>query len=338
MKYILLIALATVSVLMLLAMALPPPSPDELDLSVTQTYVSGTTYWGRNNYIEYIAGDLPIIISAPHGGYLKPKEIRNRRWGKKEIDYRSQENAREVADYIKQITGHQPHLIINHLHRIKLDANRAIEEAAQGDPWAEQAWFEFHTFIEAAKATVTTQCGQGGYFDLHTQGDAKEWVELGFGLTSSNLDHSDEALNSSTQKNRSTVKSLAYTEGVYFPEIIRGQTSLGGLLQAHGYKSTPSPTCPVPNEADYYNGGYNVFRHGSRNGGRIDGIQVETYYKFLHDDVRDDYSRALAQSIIDIYERYYQCPDPSPPLFLPLIFTTLTSQSSGVARAKLTIN
>jgi hypothetical protein len=322
MKRILLLTLVAGSAWMVPIRHLPLLA-DQRNLPINQTYTPGVTYWGRNNYIEYIAGDLPIIISAPHGGALKPKEIRDRRRGFKGIDYRSQENAREVAAYIKQVTGKQPHLIINHLHRSKLDANRPIEDAAQGDPWAEQAWSEFQGFIEAAKASVTTQCGKGAYFDLHTHADEARWVQLGFGLMAIHLDRSDEMLDSSKQKNRSTVKSLAYTEGVYFPEIIRGQTSLGGLLQAQGYPSTPSPTYPVPDLAHYYNGGYNVFRHGSISRGQIDGIQVETHYSFQQDEVRDAYSQTLAQSIIEIYEMYYQCPNPSLPhdvnIYLPII-------------------
>ncbi|MCL4295113.1 MAG: hypothetical protein KJ077_05275 [Anaerolineae bacterium] len=308
MKRILLMTLMAGWIGMTAVRPLPSPWADQRNLPVNQTYIAGVTYWGRNNYIEYVAGDLPIIISAPHGGYLKPKELPDRRWGLKGIDSRSQENAREVAAYIKQITGKQPHLIINHLHRDKLDANRSIEEAAQNDPWAEQAWSEFHAFIEAAKMSVTTQCGKGTFLDLHTHADTTQWVYLGFGLRVPHLDRSDELLNSPEQKDRSTVKSLAYTEGVYFPEIIRGQTSLGGLLQAQGFPSTPSPTYPIPIYGNYRNGGYNVFRHGSNSRGQIDGIQVETHYKLLNDEARAAYSHALALAIVNIYERHYPCP------------------------------
>ena len=42
------------------------------------SYTPGTTYWGRSNYTEYIAGNLPLIISAPHGGDTNPAELPNR--------------------------------------------------------------------------------------------------------------------------------------------------------------------------------------------------------------------------------------------------------------------
>ncbi len=283
------------------------PSGDESSSGgdARATYIPGETYWGRKHYIEYIAGNLPIIISAPHGGYLKPSEIPDRTWGSMGHDYRSQEYTREVANYITEITGRYPHVIINHLHRSKLDANRDLNEAAQGNQWAEQAWYEFHAFIDDAEAASVMQCDQGHYFDFHSNGHADQWVELGFALTSSNLNRSDEALNSSYYKNKSSLRNIANTPGIYFPEIVRGATSLGGLLQAWGYKSVPSPAHPHPGGSDYFSGGYNSRRHGSKNGGTIDGTQVETYYGFLHDNIRDVYAYALAESIVDFLETHY---------------------------------
>ena len=35
---------------------------------VISNYEVGKSYFGRKNYVEYIPGDLPIVISAPHGG------------------------------------------------------------------------------------------------------------------------------------------------------------------------------------------------------------------------------------------------------------------------------
>src|SRR5580698_9311100 len=43
-----------------------------------QSYIPGQTYYGRSNYTEYIAGDMQMIFSAPHGGELTPAEIPDR--------------------------------------------------------------------------------------------------------------------------------------------------------------------------------------------------------------------------------------------------------------------
>src|SRR4051794_39154842 len=41
-------------------------------------YVPGQSYTGRNGYIEYIAGNAPLVYTAPHGGNLLPADIPDR--------------------------------------------------------------------------------------------------------------------------------------------------------------------------------------------------------------------------------------------------------------------
>ena len=51
------------------------------DLSYDSPYIYGNTYFGRNNYITYYPGNLPLIISVSHGGDLTPQEIPDRSYG-----------------------------------------------------------------------------------------------------------------------------------------------------------------------------------------------------------------------------------------------------------------
>jgi hypothetical protein len=44
-----------------------------------------------------------------------------------------------------------PHLIICHLNRSRLDANRDLQPAALGQKLAEDAWHDWHNFIEISK-------------------------------------------------------------------------------------------------------------------------------------------------------------------------------------------
>ena len=209
-------------------------------------YSTCRTYWGSNDYIEYIAGDLPIVISAPHGGYLEPPEIPGRTCGDQvETDDRTQELTREVSAYIRQKTGQCPHVVINKLHRNRLDANRDIGEAACGSPISEQSWREYHAFIDTAGATITTQYGNGLYLDLHSNIDyADRWVELGFLLDSADLARSDATLSLSQYKDKSSVKSLAYTPGIYFPEIIRGGNKFGRIVATTRLQVRSQPSLP----------------------------------------------------------------------------------------------
>lgn len=69
--------------------------------------------------------------------------------------------------------GKCPWMVINHLHRSRLDANRAVEEAAGGDADAEAAWAAFHQFITTAQGKINTLHGNDGngikgiMLDLH---------------------------------------------------------------------------------------------------------------------------------------------------------------------------
>lgn len=269
-------------------------------------YTPGLSYWGRKDYIQYLAGDLPVVLSAPHGGYLKPTEIPDRTTGVLGGDSNSLEYTMEAAHYLYKMTGLRPHVIINRLHRIKLDANREIVEACQGSVWAEQAWNEYHQFIEAARTWVTGRCGRGHYFDLHTNAHAEHWIELGFLLGTTDLALNDTLLNDLIYVKKSSVRAMASLAGAKLAEIVRGPYSLGGLLMSHGYTSVPSPVHLHPAGGGYFNGGYNTARHGSRDGGTIDGTQVEVYSGFMDtEDKRDDLSYQLARSIREFMERHY---------------------------------
>ncbi|MDE2753602.1 MAG: Ig-like domain-containing protein, partial [Gemmatimonadota bacterium] len=84
----------------------------------------GRSYFGRNDYVEYIPGELPVILSSAHGGALQPGEIPNRTFGVVINDRNSLELTLAMSRALVNLTGHAPHVILSHLHRSKLDANR----------------------------------------------------------------------------------------------------------------------------------------------------------------------------------------------------------------------
>ena len=238
-------------------------------------YVPGQTYFGRNQYIEYSAGDLPIIISVPHGGHEVPAEIPDRTWGDLSYDTNTQELARELIAALISRTGKHPHVIVNRLHRKKLDANREVVEAAQGNVSAIQAWEEFHVFIEAAKRAVTGSAGRGLYIDLHGHGHTIQRLELGYLLSPAQLALPDDSLNTPGLVNYSSVRNLVRAGGTSLSGLLRGPRSLGTFLENRGYPAVPGSMQVTPGSAAYFTGGYNTSRHGSRSGGTVDAIQIE---------------------------------------------------------------
>lgn len=268
-------------------------------------FIPGKSYFGRSNYIEYIAGDIPLIISAPHGGMLNPKEIPDRKHGEPVMDSNVDLLARDIDKAVFSLLGHHPHVIICNLKRAKLDCNREVNEAAEGNPLAEKSWHEFQNFIRLAETNVVRNFGKGFYIDLHGQSHPIKRVELGYCLSSRQLTKQDEKLNSPRIIRRTTIANLGRTSNFPFSQILRGTNSLGTLLARRGFPAVPSSDMPNPGvENQFFDGGYNARQHGSYFGGTIDGVQMETNFNGIRDteENRARFAKALVEAL-DIYFR-----------------------------------
>jgi len=279
-------------------------------------------------YIEYIPGNLPIIISAPHGGVKlsgatvggtfypdNDNTLPDRNCGSNERDDNTDILAREIQSSIFDITGCYAHVIISNLHRSKLDPNREIGEASCGDADSEDHWHAFHDFVDDASTCVEAEWGKGVFIDLHGQSHSIPRIELGYNITSSQLNNAD--LNNQSVVDSSTIKNLVMTnlQGLSHEALVRGDHSLGELFQeaagtfyaglnypgcthngTNGYRAVPSNTDTGNQSCDdtrpygnaYFDGDYyNNRRHGSGPGasdgdggyiggsGAVDGIMTE---------------------------------------------------------------
>lgn len=263
----------------------------------TTTPQPGQTQFGQNQYVEYLAGNLPVIVSAPHGGRERPADIPDREQGTFAFDTNTQELARAVVAELHARTGGWPHLIICRLHRRKVDCNREIVEAAAGNPQAEQAWNEFQSFIETARRAVEKSHGRGIYIDLHGHGHTEQRLELGYLHSADQLAADDATLSSGMLASESSLKAIAALGRTSYAELVRGPYSFGALLEAGGFLCSPSPTNPHP-KPPYFRGGYNTGRHG-RDAAPLAGLQIETYSRGVRDkpESREQFARALAGTL-----------------------------------------
>lgn len=248
--------------------------------------------FGTKKHVEYIPGDLPLILCSPHGGALKPSGMPDRTYGVTGADAYTQELTRLTAAEIEKLGGHRPHLVLSHLHRSKLDPNREIKEAAQGSPAAITAWEEYHAFIEQARQAAIKQHGIAFIIDMHGQSHKGERVELGYLHPASELSQSAEVLNSAEFIAKGSLALLVKRSGLLYTELLHGPKSMGGLLAAQGYRCTPSPQMPVPDEP-YFKGGYTIARHCT---GETTGFQLEANRSRIRDTPanRQKFARALA--------------------------------------------
>jgi hypothetical protein len=267
-------------------------------------YRAGERYFGRRSYVEYQAGDLPLVLSVPHGGYLEPDEIQDRTWGTVVQDRNTQELVRTLADSLASVTGGVVHLVISHLHRLKLDPNREIVEAAQGSPFAEHAWDEYHDFIEHARGTIAADHNRGLYIDLHGHGHPNQRLELGYLLTTSDLTRPDVELNAQEFVAKASIRTLAQDTDSSFASLVRGGSSLGGLLQARGFPAVPSPQYPDPGGEPFFSGGHNTARHGSRDGGPVSGVQLEMNWTGVRDETTSH--EAFAAALVTALRSYFE--------------------------------
>jgi hypothetical protein len=276
----------------------------------SQTFLPGKSYFGRNNYIEYMAGNLPLIISVPHGGALTPSEIPDRTCGDETVtDSYTINLAREISSAVFNLTGCYPHIVINNLKRTKLDANRDNTEAACGNEFADKAWTEFHTYLDSASAIVTRKSGKGLYIDLHGHGHAIQRLELGYLLTATQLAYSDDALNTATYTNISSIRKLIGSNilNLNYAALLRGGFSLGTMFSTKGFPSVPSIDDRFPlTGQSYFSGGYNTERHGSKTTGTIDGIQIECNQDVRFNELaRQDFAAKSAVVFLDYLIKHY---------------------------------
>ena len=290
---------------MLLAACATPSSPRDVD---TARYTPGTSYFGRNSYIEYIAGALPIILTAPHGGALRPAEIPDRTYGTTVTDLNTDELARAIDSALVRLTGRHAHVVIVRLHRTKLDANRDLVEGAQGDAEGEIAWHEFHRFVSDAKRTVGQRYDGGLYLDLHGHGHAIQRLELGYLLDRQQLRQPDDSLDhDQTYESASSIRTLSARSPLSFAALLRGPTSLGALFEQEGFPAVPSDATPHPGEDVYFDGGYNTYTHACRGGEPICGVQIEANRVGVRDTEgsRATFAAAVARVVARYLEMHY---------------------------------
>ena len=316
-------------------------------------YAPGQSYFGRNNYIEYVAGNSPVIYSAPHGGALTPSEIPDRTASNcggaatTTTDLNTTDLVRAMQARHFARFGTYPHIIINHLARRKLDANRTAQEAACGDAEALIALGEWHDFIDVAKAAVLQASGRGWYMDMHGHGHSIQRLELGYLLSGAQLDLSNASLDANAAyEDTASMRTVSESAPPSFSDLLRGASSLGSLYANNGFRSVPSAAEPGPDGESYFSGGDNTRRHtcgaeatayGGTTAGNICGVQIEANYTGVRDNAtnRDRFGDATAVVLQQYLATHWGLNLGGPPL--PGIFITVRGYKvKGAARVDLT--
>ena len=273
---------------------------------------------GTDRYVEYFPGDLPLVLTSPHGGSLTPDTIPDRTDGVTLKDAFTQELALALVQAFQTGSGHRPHLIASHLHRRKLDPNREIKEAAAGNTAAERAWREYHDFIRTATTAAVALHGFAFLIDVHGHAHPIPRVELGYNLNNAQLNQDDRAFDASNLVALSGLRDLHARLGGSGAALIRGPRSLGTLLAERGIRAVPSQQEPQPGTGPFFAGGHTIRLHASDpQTTKVDGVQFEHHREGLRDTAknRERYTTIVVEVLrIFLRERYnFELPKTAPP-------------------------
>jgi N-formylglutamate amidohydrolase len=233
------------------------------------------------------AGELPVILTAPHGGRADVPGCDLRTpVGTRFVtgsDFNTDVLVQEIAAEVKRLTGRQPYLVMAKFHRRFIDANRRPDEG-YGSPGCQADYDFYHSAIRGFVDEVRGKYPRAMLFDVHGQSAYPDSIVRG------------------TQHGR-TVKTLLAHAGA---PGLTGPDSVFGRFAAMGYAIVPAnDTSPADRvEAPDYAGGYTVVSYGSHKSDGIDAMQLEFGRNLRERHALQKTARDTAAAIAAFYERH----------------------------------
>lgn len=234
-------------------------------------------------------GQLPIILSAPHGGLAKVPGVPERK-GEGLVkkpggfvtarDGGTEELAHDLSRAVEAKLGKKPYLVAARFARKYIDPNRP-PEAGYEVPAAKPVYDAYHDALARFCRDVQKAHGRGLLLDLHGQGTAADTIFRG-------------------TKDGKTVTLLVQRFG---PPAHNGPKSFFGLLAGRGCKVHPTDG---GREQAGFTGGYIVQTYGSHEGYGIDAIQLEFGGDYRARERRQDTAAKVAAAVAayaDLYLR-----------------------------------
>jgi N-formylglutamate amidohydrolase len=255
--------------------------------------VTGAFAQDSSELIVSQLGDLPVVISAPHGGNLEiqgvpPREGEGLEAGPAGFrvvrDGGTEELALEVARQLAERMKGRPSFVISRVHRRYVDFNRPPEIAVE-HALARVVYDQYHTAVADAIRTLREKHMFGLLIDIHGQGSSAETVYRGTsnGLTMSGL------------------------RKQYGEEFHAGENSLLALLKKRNWKVHPDPF--DGKEQAGFTGGHIVRTYGSHRSDGIDAIQLELGGNYRKTAVRERIAREMAEAIAEHIELVTKAPE-----------------------------
>jgi N-formylglutamate amidohydrolase len=229
----------------------------------------------KSDLVETIEGDLPIVITAPHGGTSaipgsEPRQNKSLPQFVTVLDARTDVLAKTTATEVEALFGKKPWVIVAKFARTYADANRPSEYGTESEP-AKAQWTAYHAAVRKAVDAVRTKFGKGILVDIHGQGADTATVFRG-------------------TQNLKTVASLS-------DDTLFGTKSFLGTLEKSDVKVFPDTSHGHDKENPNFNGGYTVQTYGLNHSEGITAIQLEFGASYRKADAIPGVAKKLAVAL-----------------------------------------
>jgi len=227
---------------------------------------------GVSHFVSMTRGQIPLVLSTPHGGKEAPDWIPSLSSGPCVADKYTVDLTEALVRLIgKEMGGREPFAVYNKLHRCKMDANREPSQGTGGGLYATSVHQLYHDTlqqcVDEAMRYASNTTKQVLLIDIHGYAPLKTWNTTKWDSSWIMVGHLV------SRKNLRSIKILPNEDWV------RGPASLGSLLQCEGLLAEPSMQRPVPHAGKYFSGGYITARYrttdDSNNGITVQTIQLE---------------------------------------------------------------
>ncbi len=246
-----------------------------------------------NEFLQIQRGELPVIITAPHGGSLAIPGVPKRVGPEGDLksgkfvtgqDTRTFELAMATAKRVEELTGKKPYLVAMKAHRQYTDVNRPEPEGVE-HPNAQVVHAAFHGQVREFVDELRKKFPGGALLlDIHGQAASTNTIFRG-------------------TQNGTTVMQMVEKHGAV---ALTGEHSILGYLAAKGINVSPTNTPPgAPRETSGFSGGHIVRSYGSHTTNGVDAIQLEFGGAFRTDaGKREETAKTLAEAIKAYTEKY----------------------------------
>ncbi|MFX0073657.1 MAG: N-formylglutamate amidohydrolase [Candidatus Hermodarchaeota archaeon] len=231
-------------------------------------------------YIETRKGTAPIIISSPHGGYLKPKKIPDKLSGFKKADKNKYQIAKKLIRRLEN-NNVKVYYILSKIHRSKVDFNRPSRSGDafhQSSRRAKKIHKYYHKKLLKFYKKSISSFGKCIVIDLH-------------GFTKPNENYPDIILGHIFGKTLKIFKDDNQNNSVVY-------WGFSNIIQEISKEFTFDDGLGLNNLNLAYSGGYITHRFYKKQ--NVNAIQIEVAKKIrVNSDLSDKYVKALYTALLN---------------------------------------